>query len=232
MRDLVTSVSASLAALILSGITVEMLVPMLGVQQLRNSKFIMVLCSSLVYQTVIARSIVYSKQIQSYSEGLANSEIVRSISTIFGGSLTSVFVCSSSYFIGFSIVLFAVLTGVLVAENSTYVMLGLTISLMVDPLIAFMMNSNRAFYETVIEIGPVVIGYSAILLIGVGAIPVENIEAWPYPYLLGFCWASARMAFLVTYAFDRKQNILVFGPSLLALFWAVVPNLNKIIDQL
>ena len=232
VRDIAKSSTASLGALFLSFFCVEFLLPAL--EDNISSRLTLVLFLSLMFQTVLVRYIpaLYQHEIYTYSEGLAEYEVVQILSGRFGPFLTGFLIYFSNYFIGFFLVCLAMFSGILKFDVATLVLLSLTLAFMLDPIIAFILRSHESISLIIYNTGPVLMGYIAVLLIGIGAIPVQVIESGYYPYLLSFCWMSARMAFITNFAFDRKQDILVFGPSIMALFAAVVPNLILVTNQL
>jgi hypothetical protein len=198
------------------------------------TRFTMVLFISLLFQTLLVRYIpfLYKDDIYTYSESLAKYEVVEILDAKFGNFFTALFIYFANYFMGMTLIGISVFFGFLNFELPTLILLSLTLAFMLDPIIAFVLRSPKSISVIAIEIWPVLTGYIAVLLIGVGAIPVEVIEGGRYPYLIALCWMSARMAFIVNFAFDRKQDILVFGPSIFALFLAVGPNLILITNQL
>ena len=234
VRDLVKSSLASLGALSLSFITVEAALPAAGLQGHLTSRFTLVLFLSLMYQTILVRFIpqLYKEDIYFYSESLAKYHVVEVLCGRIGPKLTAVCIYFANYGVGITVVGGAMVFGPLQYEILTFVLLSLSLAFMIDPVIAFILRSNKSMGNIALETGPVLMGYAAVLLIGIGAIPVEVIDGGIYPYLLALCWMSARMAFTINFAFNRKQDILVFGPSIIALFIAVGPNLILITNQL
>ena len=234
MRDLVKSSLASLGGLVISFICVEIVLPSLNFNEMMPTRFTMVLFISLLFQTLLVRYIpfLYKDDIYTYSESLAKYEVVEILDAKFGNFFTALFIYFANYFMGMTLIGISVFFGFLNFELPTLILLSLTLAFMLDPIIAFVLRSPKSISVIAIEIWPVLTGYIAVLLIGVGAIPVEVIEGGRYPYLIALCWMSARMAFIVNFAFDRKQDILVFGPSIFALFLAVGPNLILITNQL
>lgn len=234
MRDLVKSSLASFGGLVISFICVEIVFPSLNFNEMMPTRFTMVLFISLLFQTLLVRYIpfLYKDDIYTYSESLAKYEVVEILDAKFGNFFTALFIYFANYFMGMTLIGISVFFGFLNFELPTLILLSLTLAFMLDPIIAFVLRSPKSISVIAIEIWPVLTGYIAVLLIGVGAIPVEVIEGGRYPYLIALCWMSARMAFIVNFAFDRKQDILVFGPSIFALFLAVGPNLILITNQL
>jgi hypothetical protein len=234
MRDLVKSSLASFGGLVISFICVEIVLPSLNFNEMMPTRFTMVLFISLLFQTLLVRYIpfLYKDDIYTYSESLAKYEVVQILDAKFGNFFTALFIYFANYFMGMTLIGISVFFGFLNFELPTLILLSLTLAFMLDPIIAFVLRSPKSISVIAIEIWPVLTGYIAVLLIGVGAIPVEVIEGGRYPYLIALCWMSARMAFIVNFAFDRKQDILVFGPSIFALFLAVGPNLILITNQL
>jgi hypothetical protein len=234
MRDLVKSSLASFGGLVISFICVEIVLPSLNFNEMMPTRFTMVLFISLLFQTLLVRYIpfLYKDDIYTYSESLAKYEVVEILDAKFGNFFTALFIYFANYFMGMTLIGISVFFGFLNFELPTLILLSLTLAFMLDPIIAFVLRSPKSISVIAIEIWPVLTGYIAVLLIGVGAIPVEVIEGGRYPYLIALCWMSARMAFIVNFAFDRKQDILVFGPSIFALFLAVGPNLILITNQL
>ena len=234
MRDLVKSSLASFGGLVISFICVEIVLPSLNFNEMMPTRFTMVLFISLLFQTLLVRYIpfLYKDDIYTYSESLAKYEVVEILDAKFGNFFTALLIYFANYFMGMTLIGISVFFGFLNFELPTLILLSLTLAFMLDPIIAFVLRSPKSISVIAIEIWPVLTGYIAVLLIGVGAIPVEVIEGGRYPYLIALCWMSARMAFIVNFAFDRKQDILVFGPSIFALFLAVGPNLILITNQL
>ena len=111
-------------------------------------------------------------------------------------------------------------------NSATILCLVVMMGLLLDPILAFILRIDESPNA---EIMTALAGYLALLLISVGAIPLEN----KYDYaLLTFNILATRMAFITTFAFDKREGILVFAPSIIALFIAVYPNLGLLLPEL
>ena len=234
MRDLAKSSLASLGGLIVSFICVEITLPTLELYGELPSRFTLILFISLMSQTMLVRYVpfLFKDEIYTYSENLAKYQVVEILDGKFGNFFTAFLIYFANYFLGITIIGISVFFELLNFDILTLILLSLILAFMLDPIIAFILRSPKPISIIAMDIWPVLAGYIAVLLIGIGAIPVEVIEGGRYPYLLALCWMSARMAFIINFAFDRKQDILVFGPSIFALFLAVGPNLILITNQL
>lgn len=234
MEDNIKSISASAGAIGLTIALVSTLETWLISNQHAPSRFTLILFSTLFFQTILIRyaPFLFKKDIYSYSESLAKYEIVELMVSKFGQLTTAVMIYLSNYLLGFGLLTFLILTGLVEFGFLSFTLLGLAFAFMLDPIIAFILKSHKTVSNIAADTVPVIMGYIAILLIGIGAIPVDSIASGRTAYILAFCWMSARMAFIINFAFDRKQDILVFAPSIGALFIAVAPNLVLITNQL
>jgi hypothetical protein len=191
--------------------------------------FTLFLMSSLIFQGLFARcTFAFSDDIQIYSEELANNSIPLYLQSKVGSLLTVVCIVFSKYVIALFILLATlVFSDQLYNINSaTILCLVVMMGLLLDPILAFILRIDESPNA---EIMTALAGYLALLLISVGAIPLE--DKCDYA-LLTFNILATRMAFMTTFAFDKREGILVFAPSIVALFIAVYPNLGLLLPEL
>ena len=194
-------------------------------------KLTLFLLISLIFQGLFARStFAFSNDIQIYSEELANNRIPLYLQSKVGSHLTVFFIVLSKYVI----VLFILLAIGIFSDQiwniniATILCLVVIMGLLLDPILAFILRIDDSPKG---EIMTVLAGYWALLLISVGAISISP-ESIYYSILLTFNILTTRMAFMTTFAFDKREDILVFAPSVLALCVTVLPKLNLILREL
>ena len=196
-------------------------------------KLTLFLLISLIFQGLFARStFAFSNEIQIYSEELANNRIPLYLQSKVGSHLTVFFIVLSKYVI----VLFILLAIGIFSDQiwniniATILCLVILLGLLSDPIFALILkiNDDSKFFAEVIT---GLAGYFALLLISFGAIPLDD-EAWKYSILLTFSILTTRMAFMTTFAFDKRENIFVFAPCVFALCIAVWPNLRLVLQEL
>ena len=196
-------------------------------------KLTLFLLISLIFQGLFARStFAFSNEIQIYSEELANNRIPLYLQSKVGSHLTVFFIVLSKYVI----VLFILLAIGIFSDQiwniniATILCLVILMGLLLDPILALILriNDDSAILAEAIT---ALAGYFALLLISFGAIPLDD-EAWKYSILLTFSILTTRMAFMTTFAFDKRENIFVFAPCVIALFFAVWPNLWLVLQEL
>ena len=192
----------------------------------RLTLFLMI---SLIFQGLFARfTFAFSDEIQIYSEELANKSIPLYLQSKVGSFLTVVGIVLSKYVIALLILLATV-----IFSDQLYIINGVTIlclvvimGLLLDPILAFILRTDDSS-----KVMTVLAGYLALLLISVGAISISPGSCY-YSILLTFNILTTRMAFMTTFAFDKREDILVFAPSVLALCITVLPKLNLILREL
>ena len=194
-------------------------------------KLTLFLLISLIFQGLFARStFAFSNDIQIYSEELANNRIPLYLQSKVGSHLTVFFIVLSKYVI----VLFILLAIGIFSDQiwniniATILCLVVIMGLLLDPILAFILRIDDSPKG---EIMTVLAGYWALLLISVGAISISP-ESIYYSILLTFNILTTRMAFMTTFAFDKRENIFVFAPCVIALFFAVWPNLWLVLQEL
>ena len=194
-------------------------------------KLTLVLMISLIFQGLFARcTFAFSNEIQIYSEELANNSIPLYLQSKVGSFLTVVCIVFSKYLIA----LFILLTIGIFSDQiwniniATILCLVVIMGLLLDPILAFILRIDDSPKG---EIMTVLAGYLALLLISVGAISISP-ESICYSIFLTFNILTTRMAFMTTFAFDEREDILVFAPSVLALCVTVLPKLNLILREL
>jgi len=199
----------------------------------RLTLFLMI---SLVLQDLFARcSFTFSNEIQIYSEELANKRIPLYLQSKIGSSLTVICIVLSKYIIALFILLLA--TGMFRSQmftinSETILCLVIIMGLLLDPILALILriNDDSPFMGEAIT---ALAGYLALLLIGVGAISSYDIGKYEmYSILLTFSILTTRMAFMSTFAFDKREGILVFAPCIFALCAVVLPNLHLLLREL
>jgi len=195
----------------------------------RLTLFLMI---SLIFQGLFARcTFAFSDEIQIYSEELANNSIPLYLQSKVGSHLTVVWIVLSKYIIALFILLVTVMLSESNINGATILCLVILMGLLLDPILALILriNDDSVFFAEVIT---ALAGYFALLLISVGAISLENFETWEYSILLTFSILTTRMAFMTTFAFDKRENIFVFAPCVFALCIAVWPNLWLVLQEL
>ena len=205
-------------------------------------KLTLFLLISLIFQGLFARStFAFSNDIQIYSEELANNRIPLYLQSKVGSHLTVFFIVLSKYVI----VLFILLAIGIFSDQiwniniATILCLVILLGLLSDPIFALILkiNDDSKFFAEVIT---GLAGYFALLLISVGAISPDSVgaisldghEFWTYSIIITFNILTTRMAFMTTFAFDKRENIFVFAPCVIALFFAVWPNLWLVLQEL
>jgi len=176
-------------------------------------------------------NIVYKKEIAIYTEKIAGKPFALFVKNKFGSFIGFHLISNLNILISLLLVglLFLLSTGPI--NWATYILLVITTMYLVDPLVAMLLQSDKSLSKSSANLAVTSCGYLSILLIGVGSIPAEMISVDWYPYVLSFGLVSARLAFLTNFAFDKREDLVVFGPSILALVVAVLPNLSVILSQ-
>jgi hypothetical protein len=194
-------------------------------------KLTLILMISLIFQGLFARStFAFSNEIQIYSEELANNRIPLYLQSKVGSFLTVFFIVFSKYIIA----LFILLTIGIFSDQiwniniATILCLVVIMGLLLDPILAFILRIDDSPKG---DIMTVLAGYWALILISVGAISISP-ESIYYSIFLTFNILTTRMAFMATFAFDKREYILVFAPSVIALCITVLPKLNLILQEL
>jgi len=232
MRSWLVNLLTSLPALII-GWSLERVIFSAGYDTVPSLTLFLTI--SLIFQGLLARStFTFSNEIQIYSEELANKRIPLYLQSKIGSSLTVICIILSKYIIALFILLLA--TSVFSNQISTInyetiLCLMILMGLLLDPILALILriNDDSAFFGEVIT---ALAGYLALLLISVGAISLDNFESGRYSILLTFSILTTRMAFMSTFAFDKREDILVFAPCIGALCFAVYPNLVLLLREL
>ena len=196
-------------------------------------KLTLILMISLIFQGLFARStFAFSNEIQIYSEELANNRIPLYLQSKVGSFLTVFFIVFSKYIIAlFILLIIGIFSDQIWNINiATILCLVILMGLLLDPILALILriNDDSAILAEAIT---ALAGYFALLLISFGAIPLDD-EAWKYSILLTFSILTTRMAFMTTFAFDKRENIFVFAPCVFALCIAVWPNLRLVLQEL
>tara|TARA_B100000767_G_scaffold273277_1_gene302963 strand:+ start:225 stop:941 length:717 start_codon:yes stop_codon:yes gene_type:complete len=176
-------------------------------------------------------NIVYKEEIASYTEKISGKPFALFIKNRVGTFTGYHIISNLNMLVSFLLIglLFLLSTGPI--NWATYILLAVTIMYLVDPLVAMLLQSDKTLSKSSANLAVTSCGYLSILLIGVGSIPAEMISVNWYPYVLSFGLVSARLAFLTNFAFDKREDLVVFGPSILALVVAVLPNLKVILSQ-
>lgn len=166
-----------------------------------------------------------------YTERVGRGVLALKLQSVFGNFVAFHLLVRMNVILALAI--FLPLYAISTVDYSLLTLAGLflILILMVDPIVAIVVQIEGDIAESMGAVLVSSLAYMAVILLAIGAIPAGKISEDLYPYVICFGLISARLAFLTNFAFKKKQDLVVFAPSILAIFAAVLPNLQLIVQQ-
>jgi hypothetical protein len=192
-----------------------------------TSSLLVALFTSLVVQEMLCRYLLFKDENQDFSRRLGGSEKLITISSQFSPLLTSMMVLLSPFIVSaifLSSITFAA-PEILNLSVTGWLFLCLSLGLLFDPLTSTFVESTLS--EAVVAST----GYLSVILIGIGAASLVS-DDFIYQLLICLALLNIRITFMLEFGYKRHTDITSFAPSVLALFFAMIPNLQSIIDRL
>ena len=198
-----------------------------GVSSLLSAVFI-----SLLLQEIFCRYLFFKEENMDLSRRLGEIESLISFSSRFGAFFTSILVFIGPFLIS---IIFLLLIEIIAPRglNLNYlgwIFLSLSLGLLIDPLTPTFLE--KSFSESVTYLT----GYLSVVLIGFGAISDIDIGLFSSEisdqFLICIALLNVRITYTVELGYRHQASITSFAPSVVALFFAVAPNLFEIITRL
>lgn len=194
------------------------------------SIFTMVLCTSVIVHNLLLRQFQNS-DFEKFSERVGRGWFAQKLQDRFGNFLTFHLIINMNTLLALSLISCVAWFVPDRFNTLTLFSLFLILKYMVDPILALFLQIKSNLLESLGTVLVSTIAYMAVILLAVGAIPASQISADLYPYVVCFGLISARLAFLTNFAFDKKQDLVVFAPSIMAILVAVLPNFTLILQE-
>jgi hypothetical protein len=192
-----------------------------------TSSLLVALVTSLVVQEVLCRCLLFKDENQDFSRRLGGSEKLITISSHFGPLLTSIMILLAPFIVAAIFLSFVafIVPEILNLSVIGWLFLFISLGLLLDPL-------TSPFVESTLSAAAVASGgYLSVILIGIGAASLVT-DNLIFQLLICLALLNVRITFMLEFGYKKHTDITSFAPSVLALFFAMIPNLQSIIVRL